>query len=485
MAGIGFTLKHMLHKGTISGVAESYLYAGVIGSGPWLLSVVAIFTTLLLASGSAIGHGAVDDFQVSVTYLMVSSLLFTSFLQLMFTRFIADCLYAKDEEAVCPNLLGAILLTIVTATAAGFVAWAAWPSTPRSYALLMITSFATLSAIWIVAIFASAIKAHRTILFAFALGYGLTVILGWLLQPFGSNGLLTAFLAGQASLLFLLLHGVLRQYKSETLVRFTFLQRDRIYPSLILTGFLYTFGTWCDKFVFWADALTGVDILGPLRASPLYDIPVFIGSLSMLPGMAAFLLTVETNFAAKCTAFFDTVSEGGTLADVRRAKANMIGAMRSAFMSIGKVQSVTVMVLLILHADLLSAIGISPMYRGPVMICIIASSLQVLFIAALSILFYLDARRSVLGLCALFALCNLGASWLTLSMGPAFFGYGLFGAVLVSLTAAVVVVVGLIEEVDYHTFMLQPLVAHERKVTAPTMVGNREPRLAKGLPVEP
>ena len=164
MAGIGFTLKHMLSKGTISGVAESYLYAGVIGSGPWLLSVVAIFATSLLASGSVTGRSGANDFQVSVTYMMVASLLLTSFLQLVFTRFIADCLYAKDEAAVRANLLGAVMLTIVAATTAGLAAWAAWPTAQGPYALLMITGFAILqqdvAAITIDFVTASSVKFH-------------------------------------------------------------------------------------------------------------------------------------------------------------------------------------------------------------------------------------------------------------------------------------------------------------------------------------
>ena len=41
MAGMGFELRHMLRK-TPSGLVQAYAYAGVIGSGPWVLSIVGI-----------------------------------------------------------------------------------------------------------------------------------------------------------------------------------------------------------------------------------------------------------------------------------------------------------------------------------------------------------------------------------------------------------------------------------------------------------
>ncbi len=42
MAGIGFELRRMLRKNTLVGLVQAYAYAGVIGSGPWVFSIVGI-----------------------------------------------------------------------------------------------------------------------------------------------------------------------------------------------------------------------------------------------------------------------------------------------------------------------------------------------------------------------------------------------------------------------------------------------------------
>ena len=42
MAGIGFELRKLLRKDSLLGLVQAYAYAGVIGSGPWVLSIVGM-----------------------------------------------------------------------------------------------------------------------------------------------------------------------------------------------------------------------------------------------------------------------------------------------------------------------------------------------------------------------------------------------------------------------------------------------------------
>ena len=42
MAGIGFELRKLLKKQTYGGLIQAYAFAGVISSGPWVLSIIGI-----------------------------------------------------------------------------------------------------------------------------------------------------------------------------------------------------------------------------------------------------------------------------------------------------------------------------------------------------------------------------------------------------------------------------------------------------------
>ena len=77
---------------------------------------------------------------------------------------------------------------------------------------------------------------------------------------------------------------MIRRYPpGPQLVSFAFLGR-KSFLSLALTGFFYNLGVWVDKFVFWANPLVSDPVIGPLRASIIYDIPIFLAYLSIVPG---------------------------------------------------------------------------------------------------------------------------------------------------------------------------------------------------------
>src|SRR4029077_5828312 len=173
------------------------------------------------------------------------------------------------------------------------------------------------------------------------------------LRPFGLSGLLAGFLAGQLLLLFLMLALVVARYPSDRLVSFDFLDRRRAYLSLSLTGLLYNFGIWADKLIFWFTPSTSESGLGPLRASLIYDLPIFLAYLSIVPGMAVFLVRVETDFAEAYDHFFNAVREGDTLAHIEHFKDQMVYAVRQGVYEIFKVQGLTVGILILLGPSLL------------------------------------------------------------------------------------------------------------------------------------
>ena len=112
MAGIGFELRKLLRKQTYSGLLQAYAFAGIISSGPWVLSIIGIMLIGLLSVCTVSPKVAISQFQVTVTYLFLISLISTGVVQLSFTRFVADRTFAKDEDAILPNFNGLILVAM-------------------------------------------------------------------------------------------------------------------------------------------------------------------------------------------------------------------------------------------------------------------------------------------------------------------------------------------------------------------------------------
>lgn len=98
MAGIGFELRKILSRDSYTATLRAYLYAGLISSGPWVLSIVSVMLIGVLSLGVVVPDVLVRQFLITVTYLMALSLIFTGGLQLFFTRFISDRLFERKHR---------------------------------------------------------------------------------------------------------------------------------------------------------------------------------------------------------------------------------------------------------------------------------------------------------------------------------------------------------------------------------------------------
>jgi polysaccharide biosynthesis protein PelG len=459
MAGIGFELRELLRRDSLWGLVRAYAYAGLISSGPWVLSILGVMGIGVLSVGP-VAAVEVRQFLVSVTYLMAGSLILTGALQLTFTRFIADRLFDKEERSVLPNLCGALALSVGAAGVLGSLVFLALPSLAAwgpgggvMYRMLMVATLAVLSGCWITVVLLSGLKEYRRVMGSFLAGYLVSFGAALALRPFGLPGLLGGFLAGQLLLLFLMLALVVVRYPSDRLVSFDFLDRRRAYLSLSVTGLLYNVGIWIDKLIFWFTPSTSERVLGPLRASIIYDLPIFLAYLSILPGMAVFLVRVETDFAEEYHAFFDAVRGGETLAEIRRRRDRLTLAVRRGVSEIFKIQGITVLVLLLAGPRLLDYVGISRLHLQLFSIDLVGVAMQVLMLAVFNVLFYLDERRAVLSLAALFVALNVVLTVASQQAGPAFYGYGFTLSTTVTSIAGLLLTSRKLDRLEMNTFM--------------------------------
>lgn len=457
MAGIGFELRRMLRKNTLTGLLQAYAYAGVIGSGPWVFSIIGILLVGIFSASSLVPSHLVTQFQTSVTYLVASSLILTGFVQLAFTRFISDRLFEKQGDMVLPNLHGLLLLVVSSVAALGTLAlFVVFPGELLLYRLLMLAGLAIMCGVWVLAILLSGMKRYQAITVLFGGAYALIVIVSMLLRHWGLEGLLAGFVFGN----FVLLAGmwvlVVREFAPEgRLIAFDFLKRRLIYPSLIFVGLLYNLGVWADKFMFWYFPPTSDSIIGGLRASLIYDLPVFLSYLSIIPGMAVFLVRIETDFVEFYDKFYDAVRSGGSLEYIEDMRDEMVYSIQQGLREIAKIQTLAVLVTFVAGPALLDALGISNLYLPLLHVQVVGAGLQVGLMAILNVFFYLDQRRIVLLLCLEMVLLNVAFTAFTLHLGAAFYGYGFTVAMLVTLCTGMAQLNRQLNRLEYETFMLQ------------------------------
>ena len=456
MAGIGFELRHMLRKNTLLGLMQAYTYASVIGSGPWVLSIVGILLIGIFSASVVVSATLVTQFQTSVTYLVACSLIYTGLAQLAFTRFVSDRMFERRKHAILPNLHGLMALVLLGAGGLGTLAlFFVLPGEGVLYRLLMLAGFILLSGVWILTVLLSGMKRYKAIVALFALSYGLIVVSALLMRRWGLEGLLGGFVLGHYVLLAGMWLLIVREFHpARRMVAFDFLQAGKLYPALVAVGFLWNLGIWADKFMFWFFTPTSQPIIGHLRASLIYDLPVFLSYLSIIPGMAVFLVRIETDFAEWYERVYDAIRGGETLQHIGWLKEQMILAIRQGLMEICKVQGLTLVLLFLLAPQLLSWLGISHYYLPLFYIDVIGVSIQVVFMALLNVFFYLDKRAIVLELCVLFVLANGALTLFSQMLGPTFFGYGFTLSLLLCVLLGLYRLNEALDDLEFETFML-------------------------------
>jgi polysaccharide biosynthesis protein PelG len=456
MAGIGFELRKIMRRESLTGVARAYLYAGLISSGPLILSIFGILIIGVVSYAFVAPKFAIVEFQVSVTYLIAASLIATGPLQLAFTRFISDRLFERRDGLVLSNYNAVVLSTTALAAVLAVAAMAlGFRHEPLAYRLLMVAGFVVMSNIWIAVIFLSSVKQYQQILAVFFVGYACVVALALALNQYGLVGLLAGFVGGHLVLFAGLSALIYRNYRSAKFVSFEVFDKRYGYPSLALVGLLFNAGVWIDKFIFWYAPGTGTHVIGWLNASIIYDIPVFIAYLCVMPGMATFLVRIEADFVEYYDAFYDAVRAGATFRRINEMRDMMVRSVSTGLYEIIKVQAVVLFLIVAFGQWVLEALRISPLYMPLLVVDVISASLQVLLLGLLNVFFYLDARRTVLALTGAFAVLNAALTTVTLFIGPNAYGYGFAAALLIVVLAAVTRLDTKFRSLEYETYMLR------------------------------
>jgi len=455
MAGIGFELRKLLRKDSFLGLIQAYGYAGIISSGPWVLSIGGVMVIGIISAGLKTQAEVVVSFLISITYLMASSIIAGGWLQLMLTRYISDLIFSEKLDEILPNLLGALVVTTLTSLFVGIICWPFFLGESLAYRLLMLSSLVVLSNIWVLVVMLSGLRSYHKVFGVFIVGYSLTILFALWLRPYGLVGLLGGFLLGQSIMMYIMLGLLVHEYEPRFIISFDFLNKEKVFYSLAAISILYNLGVWTDKFVFWFNPITSEAIIGPLRSSIIYDPPIFLAYLSIIPGMAVFLLRMEADFVDKYDDFYNAIRKGRNLTTIRQLKKEMITTIRMSFLEIFKVQGITVLILIYAATDILSAFNISNNYRLLFSVDVAAVGVQVILLGIFNVFFYLDKRYTILGLCIFFALANLSFSLISQYLGPSYYGYGFATAIICTTLIGFIALNRKLTRLEYETFMLQ------------------------------
>ena len=457
MAGIGFKLREIYAKESLSAYIKVYGYSALLSAGPWVSSILAILIIGFMKISTFDSISQIIEYQLLITYAyaLASSLLFSGVIQLPFTRYIADRLYEKKPQMLTPAYFGAVIITLLVGIFIMLpVTLYVFDDQSTIFVILIVSMFVTMSLVWLTNILASSLKFYIQIVFAYIFSYSLIIFLSYF---FGKNSisLIIIFLFGNLILLSILTTLILKSYPSDKLVDFAFFNPKKFYWRLALAGVFYNAGAWIDKVIFWYHPLTGEAIIGKMHGSIIYDVPIFLAYLTIIPSMAIFFFRLEAFFSQKYDLFFDAVKTTGTLSAIKRYKSQMSEVISEAIREILFIQALVVITLFVFAKNIFLLFNIPLLYLNLFYIDMIGAQLQLGFMSILALLYYLDKRLLAMWLSLLFFVLNGSLSYISIFLGPSFFGYGYAISLLISFALALFVIRKNMKDLEYETFLLR------------------------------
>lgn len=458
MAGIGFELRRLFRQQGLINNIKAYAYSSLTTVGPMILSMFLIIALQRIMSANSSSYIEWELYIATVSYCFVFSIVMTSGLSIVVTRYIADRIFEKKYDRLMSSLYGSLIIMLPVAAV---MAWlflrgvdAGFPYKAAAYLFFM-----ELVVVWIQSVYMSALKDYMRIVRSYVIGVAAALLSGWLLFLYTDLQATTAAIAG-IDIGFLLIvilsfHHLRHKFPPASDKHyFEFLSYFKKYRSLFFIGCAIYSGVYLHNFVYWFGG-EGQEIANQYFVMSYYDLPVFYAYLSVLPTLITFVVSVETSFYDKFKLYYTNIIQGGTIQDMNTAKKNMQKTLVREISFLMEVQLVFTILAVALGIKFLPNIGFTMAQLDLFNILALAYFLFIMFFVLAHILLYFDDRKGVLYIGAMFVVLNIGLSYWMMKLELD--GLGMFMASFITLAATIARLQYVMKNIDYYTFCSQPI----------------------------
>lgn len=453
MAGIGFILRRLTYQDNLLGLMAGFGYSSLVATGPWIFTIVALSSSVAMLSLFTSPEELII-FQSIIIYNFSFSLVLTGPFTLVITRYVADMIYRKDVRGVPGTLLGGMLVLNGIHFPLVFYFYMAHVDASLTLRIFGVINYTIIANIWLASVFITALKAYQLVIRIFFLGMSLGIICNVLLSlQFGVSGMLFGFNIGLAVILFAMIARIFAEYPYNLHDIFGFVGYFRTYWDLALCGLTLNAAAWIDKWVMWWSPYH-VRIADGFISCPLYDSAMFVAYLSIIPSLATFLMSMETEFYEQYLKFYRNLSRHVSLKVLHGAHWDMVRSLHVSGRNYLVFQGSISMTIILLAPNLFAWNGMDFSAIGIFRLGVLGAFFHIMVQFLVIVLSYYDFRKMVLIVSMVFLITNGWCSWFFLDWGFAYYGYGYFIASLITFAVAYLITFYKVEDLLYQTFVV-------------------------------
>ncbi len=434
MAGIGFKLEEIADRQNIVDPFRALWYGLIITAGPWIITVGTI-SLILLFKAQILPNYNILDFRSILIYNFAFSLVFSSPITTVFTRFLADQTYKGNMSASSSVLYGATILTISLQMIPVIYFYFYYANLSLHLRFLAVINFMTISMLWVSMVYLTMLKNYLLIVRSFLIGGFFSVLFSLFGFKYGNDGILFGFNMGFIIIVGMILFIVLNNYPYPIRNPFYFMRYFKRYWYLALSGLLYTLATWVDKWIMWF-VPEAVMLPNKMRLYHDYDTAAFLAYLTMIPTLAIFVVLAETSFYRFYSRLLLDAKENSPLYELEDDAKNLKKVIKRNSRYLVIYQSVAAALTIYLAPEIYKFFDLRfvsiPMFK----FCVLGAALQSFILFLNIFLYYFSEYAITMTINTIFFLSNIIFTLISVHFGFDYYGYGYFASTLVTFFAS-------------------------------------------------
>lgn len=450
MAGIGFELNKLAKRDDLMGIAAAYLHSAFAIAGPWLFTVIALaVTTYLYGSDSST---EILNFRSVIVYNFSVSLVLSAPIFMIMTRYLADHIHVKDVTTTPTVMLESMIIANLFCLPIGIIWYGFVFEMDTGLRLAAFANLFLIATVWLLAVYLTALKDFAAVTRAFIIG----MIIAVLVTEFYGNGvasrMVASYCVGLTVIIFLLTARIFAEYPYRLTNEFALKPFWSKYWELAVGGLFYNAALWVDKWIMWFAPEAAV-LDTKMRFYPDYDSAMFMAAMTILPALALFVFSVETNFFHHYRRFYGNILAHASLRRIRQFHSNIIESILEGGRNLAMMQGAICFITILLAPKLFDMLHMFYLQLGIFRLGALGTFFQALLLFSSIILQYFDCRKANMWIFIFYFATNTIFTLITLQLGFEFYGYGFFLASCLSFLVAAVVLFNHVKKLPYHAFI--------------------------------
>ncbi|MBF0172949.1 MAG: exopolysaccharide Pel transporter PelG, partial [Magnetococcales bacterium] len=233
-----------------------------------------------------------------------------------------------------------------------------------------------------------------------------------------------------------------------------FMGHFRRYWDLALVGLTFNLAAWVDKWIMWF-APERETVAGGFYSYSNYDSAMFLAYLSIVPSMASFVLSMETRFYEHYLKFYRDIQKHVSFQAIEANHRALVQAVHVSGRNFLILQGGVSLLAILLAPSIFQWFGINFKQMGMYRLGVLGAFYHVSILFLNILLSYFDCRRKALKVSLFFLGSNACLTVISMNQGFPYYGFGYFGACLLTFMVAVIITFRHILDLPYHTFITQ------------------------------